>query len=561
MKKTINVNLNGRVFTIDEDAYHLLDNYLDNLRIYFGKEDGAAEIIADFESRIEELFSEKIRRGYQVINLSHVEEVIARVGKPDDFSEKNGAAEEKETVHPADKSAKKKFFRNPEDKIIGGVCSGISAHFGWDILLIRIVFIILIFATSLWMIPAYLLVWIFFPEAKTAEQKLQMRGEAITVENIGKMVASEIEKAGREEKYGCIGGFFKICFIVLGFFLAIFALFAIAMLIAVLFVVLFGAGERMAGIVPWSLHNEVAFLTVSNPILASAMFIILLLIPFVVLIYGIVSYFAKLKPLHASIKWISLFIWVLALIFFLSSGFEINMKQFGSMNFYRWRGLTIIEGNGVYAEKEYIIPPIDDISVDDNLVVHLQIEQLAGDSAAILLSGDENVIDKVRYKINNGQLRLSMHENYRFHPDENLIIRVQTPSLKKIETGMIGNVSFNKTFVGDKLEIESEGAGKFWADSLTVQYLTVNLDGAASVNLAGYARNTTFNLDGAGKIDSWDLLSDTVYARIDGIGSIRCNPAKYLKGKVSGIGKIRYKNEPDRRITNVFGIGSIGLEE
>ncbi|MDR2628148.1 MAG: PspC family transcriptional regulator, partial [Dysgonamonadaceae bacterium] len=72
MKKTINVNLNGRVFTMDEDAYRMLENYLHNLRIYFRKEEGLDEIIADFEGRIEELFGERIRHGYQVISVSQV---------------------------------------------------------------------------------------------------------------------------------------------------------------------------------------------------------------------------------------------------------------------------------------------------------------------------------------------------------------------------------------------------------------------------------------------------------------------------------------------------------
>ena len=103
MKKTITVNLNGRVFSIDEDAYRLLENYLNNLRIYFRKEEGASEIVADFEARIEELFSEKMRS--EVITIEQVEEVIARVGKPDDFAEKE---EDKQSAFSEPKESKKK---------------------------------------------------------------------------------------------------------------------------------------------------------------------------------------------------------------------------------------------------------------------------------------------------------------------------------------------------------------------------------------------------------------------------------------------------------------------
>ena len=85
MKKTLTVNLGGTVFHIDEDAYRLLDNYLCNLKLHFRKQEGAQEIVDDIENRISELFIEKINMGSQVITLSDVEEVIASVGRTEDF--------------------------------------------------------------------------------------------------------------------------------------------------------------------------------------------------------------------------------------------------------------------------------------------------------------------------------------------------------------------------------------------------------------------------------------------------------------------------------------------
>ena len=85
MKKTLTVNLGGTVFHIDEDAYRLLDNYLSNLKIHFRKEAGADEIIDDIERRISELFTEKLAAGSQVITIAYVEEVIARMGKPEEL--------------------------------------------------------------------------------------------------------------------------------------------------------------------------------------------------------------------------------------------------------------------------------------------------------------------------------------------------------------------------------------------------------------------------------------------------------------------------------------------
>lgn len=87
MKKTLTVNLGGTVYHIDEDAYRLLDNYLNNLRLHFRKQQGANEIVDDMENRISELFSERISLSKQVITVSDVEEVIARMGKPEDLAD------------------------------------------------------------------------------------------------------------------------------------------------------------------------------------------------------------------------------------------------------------------------------------------------------------------------------------------------------------------------------------------------------------------------------------------------------------------------------------------
>lgn len=85
MKKTLTINLGGTVYHIDDDAYRLLDNYLSNLKHYFRKQEGAEEIVNDIEMRIAELFAEKMAAGKQAIAVSDVEEIITRVGKPEDF--------------------------------------------------------------------------------------------------------------------------------------------------------------------------------------------------------------------------------------------------------------------------------------------------------------------------------------------------------------------------------------------------------------------------------------------------------------------------------------------
>ena len=131
MKKTLTINLGGTVYHIDEDAYHLLDNYLANLRIHFRREEGAEEIVHDMELRISELFADRLNEGKQVITIEDVEEIIARMGKPEELSgEGNGETSGSEKTKG---TTIRRLFRDPDNKVLGGVASGLAAYMGWDV--------------------------------------------------------------------------------------------------------------------------------------------------------------------------------------------------------------------------------------------------------------------------------------------------------------------------------------------------------------------------------------------------------------------------------------------
>jgi phage shock protein PspC (stress-responsive transcriptional regulator) len=189
MKRTLSVNLGGKMFHIDEDAYRLLDKYLGSLRGYFAKEEGGEEILLDFERRMAELFEGELHVGYDVIGMREVEKVIVRMGDPEEICggrPKNGFTAEMWSQEGQWKPEKKKLYRDVSDKILGGVASGVAAYVGWDATAIRLVFIALLFAHIGF--PLYLVLWLIVPPARTAAERLQMRGEQVTVENIGRTV-------------------------------------------------------------------------------------------------------------------------------------------------------------------------------------------------------------------------------------------------------------------------------------------------------------------------------------------------------------------------------------
>lgn len=337
MKKTLTVNLGGSVFHIDEDAYQLLDKYLSNLRIHFRKEEGSDEIMNDFEMRISELFSERIRLGYEVITLDQVEEVIKRMGKPEELF---GSEEEKETQQDSTTAsesesenayARKKLMRDPDNRILGGVASGIAAYMNWDVTAVRLAMIVLLFIPYAPIIVAYLILWLVMPLARTATDKLVMRGKSVTLENIGKTVTDGFEKvsdnvndyisSGKPRSFlqklgdlvvGIVGFILKFLAILVGIILLPVLLFIVFILVIVMIALVGGGTGLLYNLSPFG-----ADIISGTPIILAIAgcigFILLIGIPLFSLVYAICTQFFKAKPIPNMAKWTLLILWIIAL--------------------------------------------------------------------------------------------------------------------------------------------------------------------------------------------------------------------------------------------------------
>ncbi len=194
MQKTVNINLSGSIFYIDDDAYTMLRDYLDKLESYFGNQEEGKEIIKDIESRIAELFNEKLKDKSAVVNKAMVNDVISKMGQPEDFegeaTEGQGSNRVKQEVY---NKQKKRLYRDIDNRILGGVCGGIAAYFNTDPVFVRVLFVILPFLSLGIIIPVYIVLWIIIPAALTTAQKLEMRGENVTIKNIEKAIRNEYE--------------------------------------------------------------------------------------------------------------------------------------------------------------------------------------------------------------------------------------------------------------------------------------------------------------------------------------------------------------------------------
>lgn len=337
MKKTLTVNLGGTVFNIDDDAYRLLDNYLNNLRHHFRKEVGADEIVDDIERRISELFAEQLTEGRGVITLADVEMVIARMGRPEEMEQDDA---ESAAPNPEGQQAasvpRKRLFRDPDDKILGGVFSGIAAYFGVDAALLRLLMFVLLLTTSGFMIPAYILCWIFIPLARTAADKLSMRGEAVTVENIGRTVTDGFERvsngvndyvrSGKPRTFlqrlgdalvTIVGWILKIALVALAIIcspvLLAFALVFVGLLFAAV-VVLIGGGAALVSLFP--MYDVVLPASPLPAIVMCISGILLVAIPLIAIVWAIFRQVFSWQPMSTGLKWTLLALWVVSAVCF-----------------------------------------------------------------------------------------------------------------------------------------------------------------------------------------------------------------------------------------------------
>ncbi|WP_409415625.1 PspC domain-containing protein [Flavobacterium sp. PS2] len=193
MNKTVNINLGGMFFHIDEDAYLKLTRYFDAIKRSLGNSSGKDEIIKDIEMRVSELLTEKQKSEKHVVGLKDVDEVIAVMGQPEDYiiEEESNASHQSFSNSGTRKS--KKLYRDKEKGMIGGVATGLGHYFGIDSVWLKIMFLIFVFAGFGTGILAYIVLWIVTPEAVTTSEKLEMTGEPVTISNIEKKVREEIE--------------------------------------------------------------------------------------------------------------------------------------------------------------------------------------------------------------------------------------------------------------------------------------------------------------------------------------------------------------------------------
>ena len=340
MNKTVNINLGGMFFHIDEDAYLKLTRYFDAIKRSLNNSSGQDEIIKDIEMRVSELLTEKQKSEKHVVGLKDVDEVITVMGQPEDYIIED---EEKSNQSFNEYGARKhkKLYRDKEKGMIGGVATGLGHYFGIDAVWIKIIFLVFVFAGFGTGILAYFVLWIVTPEAVTTSEKLEMTGEPVTISNIEKKVREEIEslsdkfksadydkmgnqvKSGAERISSSFGDFVITVFKIFAKFLGVILIMSGISVLIGLLIGVFTLGTNIFIDFPWQNFVEAGNFT-EYPIWSFGLLMFFAVgIPFFFLtLLGFKLLSPNLKSIGNITKYTLLAIWIIAVAIAISIGIK-----------------------------------------------------------------------------------------------------------------------------------------------------------------------------------------------------------------------------------------------
>jgi phage shock protein PspC (stress-responsive transcriptional regulator) len=368
MNKTVNINLGGLFFHIDEDAYQKLNRYFDAIKRSLSNSSGQDEIMKDIEVRISEIFSEQKDSDKNVINLKDVDAMIAIMGQPEDYRiEEEGESAQSNFTETTSKT-NKKLYRDIDKNILGGVCAGLGHYFGVDSLWIRLLLVLIVIAGVGSPILLYLLLWVLIPKAQTTAEKLQMTGEPVNLSNIEKKVREEFSnisekiedtdyskvgsaaKTGAERVGSAIGEIFMTIFSVFAKFIGALILIISIFMLGSILIGGFTFGSTTFVDMPWQSYYDAVIVSEFPIWLVVILSIFAIGIPFFFLmILGLKLLITNMKSIGNIAKYTLLALWIISVGTLIAFG----IKQ-----------ATEIAYNGKIVEKETLtISPTDTLAI------------------------------------------------------------------------------------------------------------------------------------------------------------------------------------------------------
>ncbi len=515
MNTTVTINLAGIAFYIDDNAYQTLHAYLESIEKNLSAETDKHEVMQDIEARIAEIFHDVLRREHtEVVTMGMVRSVMEQMGTPEDFRDPSETHETAKGESPSKQFFQRKVYRDTDHQIIGGVCSGLGHWFGIDTIWIRIIFLLCLLVWGI-TLPVYIILWIIIPGARTAAQRLDMRGEEPTVENIQREL--EEQKMHPTNNNGCLLTGLKILVWCIGGFFLFIAL-----------IIFYGLFMGSVSLFPLGLTG--IFFT-HNPMVALLLAILVVTViglPVFGLVYAIVKYFRKGEHISHRAVWTGFFIWILAVIastcigiYEIATNEEVQEALADPDNYDYWT-----DTDEVSAQQSLVVEPFNSVSV-------------RGAAKVTLTQAEEQYVTYSAKKGNGFSAEVV---------DSVLIVRagkrganlwIQTPDLRSIEFSGASKCKTQGVFATDTLSISVSGAGK--ADmEIQANRLDISTSGASKIELEGNADMMNISVSGASKIDAEELRVRIAEVRASGASKVALNVTDSLLTDCSGVSKIEY---------------------
>ena len=547
MKKTLTVNLNSIVFHIDDDAYDMLQRYLHEIADHFQSEDEKKEIMADIEARIAELFTEKLQKNKNVVTLSDVEEIIEIMGKPSQFTDED---EEAPKASKSDKKQQKsrRFYRDPENAVLGGIAGGLSAYFNIDVTWIRIILVLLVFLGVGFIIPIYIVVWFVAPAAVTASQRLEMQGEDVTVENI-KTEINNVKNYMESEKFRntassagqkighLLALFFKIFFGFIGAIIGLTGIIVIGALIFALFMIIFEPAV-FNGFAPDIISNW-AFFSPEKMILLAISLILLIGCPIFLLVFWAIRLISGRyhnRSAHTA-SWVVLILWLAGLFMFYSIGANsfIRLHNHDGRAF----SLNFSDEDKPYKDEVRICEPFHAVEISGNIELDLTKDSVQ----KVTVSSPDDFISKVVTKVENGVLHVYSHG---ILVNRSVKVIISSDSIKNITAKGACKISSDYQYAISDLKIELLGASEADLEVKVAGMLDLDTKGASKIELKGTCNKLRINGVGASEIEATDLIAKDADIHVSGATHANIYASENLNAEAYGASDIDCKGHPKK---------------
>ncbi len=330
MKKVEKVSIGRYAFTLNEDAYRKVSEYLNELNGYYAKREGGSEIMEGIEERMAELLLEKCGPG-GIVSAEIIDVVISILGRPEVIEETTSDGSSDSGSKNLHYNAKKKLYRDPYSKVLGGVSSGLAAYFNIDTVLVRIIWLLLWFIFSsagAFTLPVlggafipvvYVVMWIIVPPAKTVQQRCQMRGEDGTLSDLEKSISRGADYVGRKAQEIGRSDFWKTLGRVLGIVIGLILLLIgvsglMAGALALFGITIFNHDTLLDMGLDW-LSGYAPIFAVGVPVvLLKIALILVVFLPFLGMLYGGIQMIFGFKPPRWKPGLIIFIIWMISLI-------------------------------------------------------------------------------------------------------------------------------------------------------------------------------------------------------------------------------------------------------